>query len=140
MISNYIFFIFCPLFCIIFHCSIILSIKLLFKILNYISFLFITLILFLSHIIHNMLYALYYQYLVNTDKNIDIIINETNVTFIDFIYFSFSTYTTLGIGDIFITGDARLVAAIESLLGLILIAWSATVTYYYLTYNTHSKR
>ena len=140
MISNYIFFIFCPLFCIIFHCSIILSIKLLFKILNYISFLFITLILFLSHIIHNMLYALYYQYLVNTDKNIDIIINETNVTFIDFIYFSFSTYTTLGIGDIFITGDARLVAAIESLLGLILIAWSATVTYYYLTYKTYSKR
>tara|TARA_B100001059_G_C17829505_1_gene583637 strand:- start:1191 stop:1376 length:186 start_codon:yes stop_codon:yes gene_type:complete len=58
----------------------------------------------------------------------------------DFIYFSFSNYTTLGMGDIFITGDARLAAAIESLLGLILIAWSASVTYYYLAYKTYPKK
>ena len=140
MISNYIFFIFCPLFCIIFHCSIILSIKLLFKNLNYVNLFLITLILFLSHIAHNILYAFYYQYLVNTSTNINIIINKANVTFIDFIYFSFSNYTTLGMGDIFITGDARLAAAIESLLGLILIAWSASVTYYYLTYKTYPKK
>ena len=43
-------------------------------------------------------------------------------------------------GDIFITGDARLAVAIESLLGLILIAWSASVTYYYLTYKTYPKK
>ena len=91
MIINYILFIFCPIICIIFHCSIILSIKFLFKNLNYVNLFLITLILFLSHIAHNILYAFYYQYLVNTSTNINIIIKKLsglNSFFgIDFIIF-----------------------------------------------------
>jgi len=48
---------------------------------------------------------------------------------VDFFYFSASSYTTLGMGDLFPTGDLRFVAAIESLTGLVLIAWSASFTY-----------
>lgn len=47
----------------------------------------------------------------------------------DYFYFSVASYTTLGIGDITPTGSMRLVAGIEALTGLLLIAWSASFTY-----------
>lgn len=48
---------------------------------------------------------------------------------LDFFYYSATTYTTLGVGDVYAHGPMRLVAAIESLIGLVLIAWSASYTY-----------
>ena len=42
----------------------------------------------------------------------------------DILYFSLVTYTSLGYGDIAPLGPARLLAGIESLIGLGLIAWS----------------
>ena len=48
---------------------------------------------------------------------------------LDFLYLSISSYTTLGVGDVYPTGPLRLVAAIESLNGLVLIGWSASFTY-----------
>jgi len=47
----------------------------------------------------------------------------------DFFYFSASTYTTLGMGDITPTGAVRSVAAVQSLVGLVLIGWSTSFTY-----------
>ncbi len=47
----------------------------------------------------------------------------------DYFYFSIVSYTTLGIGDIAPEGAMRLVAGIEALTGLLLIAWSASFTY-----------
>lgn len=49
--------------------------------------------------------------------------------FSDFAYFSFSTYTSLGFGDIVPTGALRYMAGMEVLLGLVLIAWSASFIY-----------
>lgn len=51
------------------------------------------------------------------------------VKFVDYIYFSAETYTTLGLGDIYPVGDLRLIASIEPLNGLILLGWSASFTY-----------
>ena len=48
---------------------------------------------------------------------------------LDFFYLSISSYTTLGVGDVFPTGPLRLVTAVESLNGLVLIGWSASFTY-----------
>ncbi|MGE5242209.1 MAG: ion channel [Bacteroidota bacterium] len=39
------------------------------------------------------------------------------------------TYTSLGLGDVYPLGDLRLIAGIESLIGLLMIAWSASFTY-----------
>ena len=47
----------------------------------------------------------------------------------DFFYFSASSYTTLGMGDISPTGEMRSMVAIESLAGLVLIGWSTSFTY-----------
>lgn len=50
-------------------------------------------------------------------------------SFSDFVYFSATSYTTLGYGDLYPTGSLRLVAAIEALTGLLMITWSASFTY-----------
>lgn len=47
----------------------------------------------------------------------------------DWLYFSLSSYTTLGIGDVHPRGPLRLIAGIEALNGLVLIGWSASFTY-----------
>lgn len=44
----------------------------------------------------------------------------------DCVYFSFTTYTTLGFGDIEPHGLLRFLTGIESLTGLVLITWSAS--------------
>jgi hypothetical protein len=48
---------------------------------------------------------------------------------LDHFYFSIASYSSLGIGDILPHGYLRLVAGIECLNGLVLIAWSASFTY-----------
>ena len=47
----------------------------------------------------------------------------------DLLYFSATVYTTVGFGDIVPTGSLRYLTATEGLVGLCLIAWSATVSY-----------
>lgn len=50
--------------------------------------------------------------------------------FLDNLYFSATTYTSLGVGDVFPVGALRIFTAIEALNGLILITWSAAFTYF----------
>ena len=47
----------------------------------------------------------------------------------DYLYFSAAPYTSLGYGDIVPHGPLRLLASTEALNGLVLIAWTASVTY-----------
>ena len=47
----------------------------------------------------------------------------------DYVYFSGVMYTSLGLGDIIPHGTFKILAATEALVGLILIAWSASFTY-----------
>lgn len=49
---------------------------------------------------------------------------------IDCSYFSFTTFTTLGFGDIEPIGNLRYLTGIESLTGLVLITWTASFLYY----------
>jgi len=53
-------------------------------------------------------------------------------TFGGFMYFSVTSYTTLGVGDIFPVGALRVIAGAESLLGLLMITWSASFTFIYM--------
>ncbi|MFM1897430.1 MAG: hypothetical protein RLZZ385_2504 [Pseudomonadota bacterium] len=45
---------------------------------------------------------------------------------LDCVYFSFTTYTSLGFGDIEPMGDLRFLTGLEALTGLSLITWSAS--------------
>lgn len=48
---------------------------------------------------------------------------------LDAIYFSATTYTTAGYGDLVPVGPVQLLVGMESLMGLVLITWSASFTY-----------
>ncbi|SIQ52187.1 potassium channel family protein [Solilutibacter tolerans] len=50
-------------------------------------------------------------------------------TLFDAIYLSATTYTTVGFGDVSPVGAIRFISGLESLVGLILITWSASFTY-----------
>lgn len=52
---------------------------------------------------------------------------------LDCVYFSLTSYTTLGFGDIAPTGNLRFLAGFESLTGLVLITWSASFLYLQMT-------
>lgn len=49
--------------------------------------------------------------------------------FLDLLYFSAITYTTVGYGDLVPVGPLRFIAAVESLTGFVLVSWSASFTY-----------
>ncbi len=51
-------------------------------------------------------------------------------TFTDIVYFSGTTYTTVGFGDIVLTGHGRIMTVVEGVMGLVLIAWTASFTYF----------
>lgn len=51
-------------------------------------------------------------------------------TFQDVVYFSFATYSSLGYGDLLPLGPMRILAGLEAITGLVLIAWTASFTYY----------
>ena len=48
---------------------------------------------------------------------------------LEYLYFSAQAFTTLGFGDVLPDGDLRLLASFEPLNGLVLIAWSGSITY-----------
>jgi hypothetical protein len=47
----------------------------------------------------------------------------------DHLYFSATSFSTLGIGDVYPTGATRLISGFEAVNGLFLIAWSTSFTY-----------
>lgn len=49
--------------------------------------------------------------------------------FLELLYFSAITYTTVGYGDLVPVGALRFIAAVESLAGFVLVSWSASFTY-----------
>ena len=53
-----------------------------------------------------------------------------NDTLLDCVYFSFTSFTSLGLGDIEPHGAIRYLAGIEALTGLVLITWTASFLYY----------
>lgn len=50
--------------------------------------------------------------------------------FISYIYFSASTYSSLGFGDMYPLGPLRMLAGVEVLNGLLMIGLSVTLTYW----------
>jgi hypothetical protein len=53
-----------------------------------------------------------------------------NLGFLDCVYFSFITYSSLGYGDLIPDGGLRYLAGLEALTGLLLIAWTASFLFF----------
>ncbi len=82
-------------------------------------------IIFVSHVAEIWLFGLGYFATLHID-GMGAILGETQNLFMDCVYLSFVTYTTVGFGDIFVNGYIRYLTGVEALTGLILVTWSAS--------------
>ncbi len=85
-----------------------------------------------SHALQVWIFALSFYWMHHTANWGDL---EGNFggSLMDCAYFSFTTYTTLGFGDIAPTGNLRYLTGLESLTGLVLITWTASFLYLEMT-------
>jgi len=90
--------------------------------------------IFATHILSIWIYAGVY-FLVENFTQFGILsgnINPAALTyesFVERLYFSASSYASLGLGDIYPTNDLRMLTSAEVLNGLVLIGWTISFTY-----------
>jgi hypothetical protein len=80
-----------------------------------------------AHAVEIWIFA--YAYYVQLQRNWGSFEGNFDGKFMDCVYFSFTSYTTLGFGDIAPMGDVRYLTGIEALTGLVLITWTASFLY-----------
>ncbi|MCB1614443.1 MAG: two pore domain potassium channel family protein [Pseudomonadales bacterium] len=81
-----------------------------------------------GHVLEIWLFGLGYFLLLHT-TNMAAFSGNFDSSLLDCVYFSFTTYTTLGFGDIEPLGLVRFLVGLESLTGLVLITWTASFVY-----------
>lgn len=77
-------------------------------------------VVLLLHIVEVIVWALVYHWLPET---------PALTTFDDAVYFSMVTFTTLGYGDIVLSGGPRLLAGIEAMVGILHFGWSTALMF-----------
>jgi len=85
-----------------------------------------------AHALEVWIFAVSYYFMHHAD-NWGYFVGNFEGSLLDCAYFSFTTYTTLGFGDIVPIGDLRYLTGLESLTGLVLITWSASFLYLEMT-------
>ena len=99
-------------------------------------------VLFLTHIVEIWLFGLGYYCTLQID-GMGHLIGQGLITgeFLDCVYLSFITFTTVGYGDIVAQGYVRYLTGVEALTGLLLITWSASFLFLEMQkYWTDSRR
>lgn len=82
----------------------------------------------LAHVVEVWVFAVGYFLMLKwgTDSTLE---GNFGGTLLDCGYFSFTSYTSLGLGDIEPLGHIRFLVGLEALTGLILVAWTASFLY-----------
>ncbi|MGB5446476.1 MAG: potassium channel family protein [Psychromonas sp.] len=83
----------------------------------------------IAHTIEIWLFAIAYYFMPQIHET-GYLEGNFDGSLLDCVYFSFTTFTTLGFGDIQPRGNIRLLVGLESLTGLLLITWTASFLYY----------
>jgi len=96
---------------------------------------------FIAHTLEVWLFAgVYFLLSIETESGFA---DEARRQFLDYLYFSTETYTSLGFGAMtLLTHDLRLLAGVEAMIGLVLIAWTASFNYFMMEryWVEHPKR
>jgi hypothetical protein len=79
----------------------------------------------IAHVIEIWIFGLAFYFMVQYG-DFGTLQGNFSGSLLDSVYFSFTNYTSLGIGDIEPLGDIRFLAGLEALTGLALITWSAS--------------
>ncbi|MCF6208691.1 MAG: potassium channel family protein [Ghiorsea sp.] len=82
-----------------------------------------------AHVIEIWVFAIAYH-LMHNSPSWGYLEGNYNGSLLDAAYFSFTTFTTLGFGDIVPHGILRFLVGIEAVTGLVLITWTASFLYF----------
>ena len=93
----------------------------------------------LLHVIEIGLYAVVI-WLLNVVVDVGDIVGAREFYGMDYFYYSAETFTALGSGDLSATGGLRLIASLEPLNGLVLIAWTGAFTYWAMEHYWNGKQ
>ncbi|MEY4481895.1 MAG: hypothetical protein RIQ84_1057 [Pseudomonadota bacterium] len=84
-------------------------------------------VIFFTHVIEIWLFALgYFVTLQFSGMGQLVGVTAGHGVFLDYVYLSFITFTTVGYGDFVAQGYVRYLTGVEALVGLLLITWSAS--------------
>ena len=86
--------------------------------------------LLVTHVIEIWMYGGVYAVLEPWAAMGEFVMQTANPVWFDHVYYSAMVYTTVGFGDITPTGALRMITATEALVGLSLITWSASFTFF----------
>lgn len=78
-----------------------------------------------AHAVEVWIFGLSYFLMIRT-KDWGTLAGRFDGSLLDCVYFSFTTFTTIGFGDIVPIGDLRYLTGLEALTGLVLITWTAS--------------
>lgn len=79
----------------------------------------------MAHVLEVVVFGVVYYVLIHW-WNVGSLEGNFDGSLFDCVYFSFTTFTTLGFGDIEPEGYIRMLVGLEALTGLVLITWSAS--------------
>ncbi|MDG2013386.1 MAG: ion channel [Pirellulaceae bacterium] len=82
----------------------------------------------LAHLVEIMFFAVTFD-ILSPYPDYGTISGAEDPTLRDFYYFSATTYTTTGYGDFTPEGNLRILATVEALTGLIMIAWTSSFAF-----------
>ncbi|MFW5426788.1 MAG: ion channel [Methylophagaceae bacterium] len=82
-------------------------------------------VILFAHVLEIWLFALGYFLMINVE-GLGTLAGNFDQSLLDCSYFSFTSFTTVGFGDIEPLGHIRFLTGFESLTGLVLITWSAS--------------
>lgn len=85
--------------------------------------------IFVAHAISILVYAVIFWALIHYAGFADLS-GHIPDHFPTYLYFSATSYSSLGVGDVFPAEGLRFLTGVEAINGLILITWSATFTYF----------
>ncbi|KAG1707758.1 Sulfate adenylyltransferase subunit 1 [Nymphon striatum] len=91
-----------------------------------------------AHSVEVLLFSVAYYFLPKFPE-LGSLEGNFNGSLFDSVYFSYTTFTTLGFGDIQPIGHIRSLVGLESLTGLLLITWTASFLYYEMQRHWNGK-
>ncbi len=83
---------------------------------------------FLAHLLEVTLFAASFFFLIE-HAGVGALDGNRQGAFYDYLYFSLSNYTSLGLGDLYLRDALRFLSGVEALIGLMMITWTASFTY-----------
>ena len=88
----------------------------------------VILVLLVAHLLEIVFFGLLFWWMQAVD-GLGELVGYEHFGLLDCIYFSAASYSTVGWGEIVAVGAMRITAGIESLLGFLMITWTASFSY-----------